>query len=157
LIVVAGGALFFGGGRAVAWALEHPVSTMMGRQIHVGGRLAIRWGNPSRLVAEDVHVANAAWGSEPDMFSARPLRMELYARTLLHGPTRIPLISLDGAKLLLETSKQGEHNWDFGAAKSTTPKKRNEFPDLRHFAITDSTLVFHNGETEARSELGLAK
>jgi uncharacterized protein involved in outer membrane biogenesis len=76
---------------------------------------------------------------------------------LLRGPTRIPLISLMGAKLFLETSKKGEHNWDFGGAKSTTPKKRNEFPDLRHLAITDSALVFHNGETEVRSELGVTK
>ncbi|HKW54217.1 MAG TPA: AsmA family protein, partial [Stellaceae bacterium] len=157
LVAIAGAALFFGGGRAVAWALEHPVSTMVGRQIHVGGRLAIRWGDPSRIVAEDVHIANAPWGSEPDMFSARRLEIELYARTLLHGPTRIPLISLDGAKLLLETSKKGAHNWDFGGAKSTTPKKRSQFPDLRHFAVSDSRLVFHNGETEARSELGIAK
>lgn len=156
LVVIAGGALYFGGGRAVAWVLEHPVSGMVGRQIRVGGPLTVRWGAPTRLVAEDVHVANASWGSEPDMFSARRLEIELYARTLLRGPTRIPLISLDGAKLLLETSKKGEHNWDFGA-KSATPKKRGEFPDLRRFAVTDSALVFHNGETEARSELGVGK
>ena len=156
LVVIAGGALWFGGSRAVAWAIEHPVSTMVGRQIHVAGHLTLRWGAPTRLVAEDVHVANADWGSEPDMFSARRLEIELYARTLLHGPTRIPLIALDGAKLLLETSKKGEHNWDFGA-KSAAPKKRGQFPDLRHFAVTDSTLVFHNGETEARTELGLGK
>ena len=122
LIIIAGGALFFGGGRAVAWALEHPVSTMIGRQITVG-RLSLQWANPSRLIAQDIHVANAAWGSEPDMFSARRLEIELYPRTLLRGPTRIPLVSLDGAKLLLETSKQGEKNWDFGGAKSTTDRK----------------------------------
>jgi len=156
LIVIAGGVLFFGGGRVVAWAIEHPVSTLIGRQIHVGGRLTIHWGNPSRLVAEDVHVANAAWGSEPDMFSAHRLEIELYARTLLHGPTRIPLVSLDGAKLLLETSKTGEKNWDFGA-KSATPKKRGEFPDLRHFAVSNSMLVYHNGVTGARDELGVDK
>jgi AsmA family protein len=156
LVVIAGGALYFGGGRAVAWAIEHPVSTMVGRQIHVGGPLTVRWGAPTRLVAEDVHVANASWGSEPDMFSARRLEIELHARSLLRGPTRIPLISLDGAKLVLETSKQGDHNWDFGA-KSAAPKKRGQFPDLRHFAVTDSALVFHNGETEARSELRVKK
>jgi AsmA family protein len=154
LAIIAGGALYFGGGRAVAWALEHPVSTMIGRRIHVGGPLAIRWGNPSRLVAEDVHVANASWGNEPDMFSARRIEIELYARTLLHGPTRIPLVSLDGAKLLLETSQDGRRNWDFGA-KSTTPKKRGEFPDLRRFAVSHSTLVYRNGVTEARTELGI--
>jgi len=156
LVVIAGSALWLGGTRAVAWAIEHPVSGMVGRQIRIDGRLTIRWGAPTRLVAEDVHVANAGWGSEPDMFQARRLEIDLDARTLLRGPTRIPLIALDGARLLLETSKAGEHNWDFGA-KSAAPKKRSQFPDLRHFAVTDSALVFHNGETEARTELGLAK
>ncbi len=155
LVVIAGGALWLGGARAVVWAIEHPVSGMVGRQIRIDGPLAIRWGAPTRLVAEDVHVANAAWGTEPDMFSARRLEIDLHARTLLRGPTRIPLIALDGAKLLLETSKKGERNWDFGA-KSAAPKKRSQFPDLRHFAVTDSALLFHNGETEARTELGLA-
>ncbi len=155
LVVIAVGALWLGGARAVAWAIEHPVSGMVGRQIRIDGPLTIRWGAPTRLVAEDVHVANAAWGSEPDMFQARRLEIDLYARTLLRGPTRIPLIALDGARLLLETSKTGERNWDFGA-KSAAPKKRSQFPDLRHFAVTDSALVFHNGETEARTELGLA-
>jgi uncharacterized protein involved in outer membrane biogenesis len=156
LVVIAGGALWLGGARAVAWAIEHPVSGMVGRQIRIEGPLAIRWGAPTRLVAEDVHVANAAWGTEPDMFSARRLEIELYLRTLLGGPTRISLAALDGAKLLLETSKAGERNWDFGA-KSAAPKKRNQFPDLRHFAVSDSALVFHNGETEARTELGVSK
>jgi AsmA family protein len=152
LVIIAGGALFFGGGRAVAWALEHPASGMIGRQIKVAGPLTIHWGAPTRIVAEDVHVANAAWGSAPDMFSARRLEVEFYPGSLIDGPTRVPLVSLDGAKLLLEKSKTGERNWDFGA-KAATPKKRKEFPDLRHFAIKDSALVYHNGVTDAQTEI----
>ena len=157
LAVIAAAALYAGGGRALAWAVNHPLSTIIGREVHVDGPVAVHWGHPARLVAEDVHVANASWGSQSEMFSARRIEVELYPHTLLRGPTRITLVSLEGAKLLLETSKKGEHNWDFGGAKSSTPKKRNEFPDLRRFAVTDSTLVFHNGETEARSELSVAK
>src|SRR5258708_13697340 len=91
LVVIAVGALWLGGARAVAWAIEHPVSGMVGRQIRIDGPLAIRWGAPPRLVPQDVHVANAAWGTEPDMFSPRRLQIHLHPPTLLRAPTRIPL------------------------------------------------------------------
>ena len=67
LIIVAGGvaALWLGGGPVIAWALEHPVSSAIGRQIRIAGPLTIQWGSPTRLVAENVHLANAGWGSAP--------------------------------------------------------------------------------------------
>jgi uncharacterized protein involved in outer membrane biogenesis len=155
LAAAAAGALWIGGGPALAWALQHPVSSMIGRQIRIDGPLTVRWGAPTRIVAENVHVANASWGSEPEMFSAQRLEIDLFARTLVFGPTRIPLISLDGAKLLLETSDQGARNWDF-SAKAAAPKKRGQFPDLERFVVHDSALTYRNGETKAQTELGLA-
>jgi AsmA family protein len=158
MVVASGGALWFGGGPAVAWVLRHPVSGAIGRDIAVG-RIEVDWGSwgrPTRLVAEDIHVANAPWGSAPDMFAAKRVEIALYAKTLLLAPTRIPLIALDGATLLLETSKDGKRNWDFGPS-SAAPKKRRQFPDLRRFTVTGSELTFHNGETDAHSVLDLAK
>jgi len=128
----------------VAWALEHPVSGMLGRQIRVGS-LKLRWGDPSHIVAENVAVANASWGSAPEMFMAKRIEVDLFMRSLLWGPARIPRIALDGARLLLETSKNGEKNWDFGLS-AAAPKKRHQFPDLREFAVKDGALSFHNGE-----------
>lgn len=154
LIIAAGGVLWFGGSPVLAWTVEHPVSAYLGRQIRLGGPLTVHWGAPTRIVLNDIHVANAPWGSAPEMFSAHRVEIDLFARTLLHGPPRIPLIALDGAKLLLETSPQGEGNWKFGAS-GAAPKHRHEFPDLRHFSVRDSSLVFHNGKTDARSEVGV--
>lgn len=155
LVVIAGGALYFGGSPMLAWAVEHPLSAYVGRQIRVSGPLLVKWGAPTRIIVNDVHIANAPWGSAPEMFSARRLEINLFARTLLHGPPHIPLIALDGAKLLLETSKQGEGNWKFGAS-AAAPKKRREFPDLNRFLVKDSTLVYRNGKTEATSDLDIA-
>jgi uncharacterized protein involved in outer membrane biogenesis len=129
LLIAAGAALWFGGGPLVVWIIEHPGSTMMGREIRIAGPLTIRWGAPTQVVAEDVQIANTSWGSQPQLFSARRIEVDIFARTLLRGPPRIPLIALDGANLLLETSDQGEGNWKFGAS-SAAPKKRHEFPDL---------------------------
>jgi uncharacterized protein involved in outer membrane biogenesis len=159
LVVVACGlALYFGGGPAVAWALRHPVSGFIGRDIEVG-HVEVDWGSwgrPTRLIADDLHLANASWGSEPDMFAAKRLEIALYAKSIILAPTRIPLIALDGAKLVLETSKDGKRNWDFGLS-AAAPKKRHQFPDLRRFTVNDSVLTFHNGETGANSLLEIAK
>jgi uncharacterized protein involved in outer membrane biogenesis len=156
LLLIAGGAgLYFGGAPAVVWALEHPVSGAIGRQIAVG-KLTLEWGAPSRIVAEDVHLANASWGSEPEMLTAKRLEIHLFARSLVFGPTHVPLVALDGAKLLLETSDKGEGNWTL-ALKSTAPQKRGQSPDVEQIVVNDSVFVYRNGETKAQSEVGIAK
>jgi uncharacterized protein involved in outer membrane biogenesis len=153
LVAAAGAALWLGGPGAVRWALEHPVSGAFGRDIRIGGNFEVHWGAPTRIVAEDVHVANASWGSAPDMFAAKRLEIELYVRSLLWGPTRIPLVALDGAKLLLETDGKGDKNWQFGG--NTAPKKRREFPELQKFVVRDGGLTYRNGETKAESDLAI--
>jgi uncharacterized protein involved in outer membrane biogenesis len=153
LVVLAAGTVWFGGAPAAIWAIEHPLSRMLGRQIEVGS-LAIDWGAPSRIIIEDVHVANADWGTEKEMFSARRLEIALFARSLLWGPVRVPLVGFDGAKLLLETSDHGERNWDFGL-KSAAPQKRGQFPDLEKLTAHESEFRYRNGETKAESGLGI--
>ena len=77
LLIVAGtaaAAIWFGGAPAVAWLIEHPVSSAIGRQIRIAGPLVIRWGAPTQIIVNDIHVANADWGSQPEMFSAEPRR-----------------------------------------------------------------------------------
>ena len=145
-------ALWFGGGQALAWLLEHPVSSAIGRQIRVAGPLVIHWAAPTHIVVDDIHVANASWGSQPEMFSAKRLEIVMYTRTLLFGPTRIPTITLDGAKLLLETSDHGEANWQFAPA-AAAPKQRGEFPHIQRVVMHDSEIDYRNGETGAQSRL----
>lgn len=146
-------ALYFGGAPAVAWVIQHPGSTLIGRAITIRGPVELHWGAPTRLVINDIHVANASWGSEKEMFSAQRLELQLFARTLIKGPTRIPLLSLDGAKLLLEKSNKGDGNWDFS---NGAPKQRSEFPHLEHFTLHNSTLVYRNGMSKAETDLGIA-
>ncbi len=153
--VAAACALWFGGGPAFAWLLEHPVSSAIGRQIRVAGPLAIHWAAPTHIVVEDLHVANAGWGSEPEMFSARRLEIVMYTRTLLFGPTQIPTITLEGATLLLETSDHGEPNWRFAPA-AAAPKQRSEFPHVQRIVVHESEIDYRNGETGAQSRLEMS-
>src|SRR5262249_39070566 len=55
LLVAAAGALWFGGAPVLAWLIEHPASTLIGRDIRLGGPLTVEWGSPTRIVLQDVH------------------------------------------------------------------------------------------------------
>lgn len=156
LLAAAVCAVWIGGAPVVAWALEHPVSGAIGRQITLQGPLTIRWGSTTRIVAENVHVANASWASGPEMLSAGRIELELVPLSLLHGATQIPLLAIEDAKLLLETSKTGQGNWNFGA-KQAAPQSRHQFPDLRHMVVERSELTFRNGKTDAVTTLGVTK
>jgi uncharacterized protein involved in outer membrane biogenesis len=156
LLIIAAGAVWFGGTTTAVWAIEHPLSRMIGREIRIGGPLTIEWGAPTKIVAQDVHVANAGWSDQPEMFSAKRLEIDIFVRTLLCGPTHIPLVALDGSKLLLETSDHGDRNWDFGL-KSAAPQKRHQFPNLEKLKVDGGELLYRNGETKAETDIGFAK
>jgi AsmA family protein len=156
IVLTAAGALWFGGPPVLAWAVAHPVSAYLGRQIRVDGPLKLSWGARTTVVAENVHMANAPWSHDQEMFTAKRLEIDLFPRTLISGPTRIPLVKLDGAKLLLEKAKDGQKNWSFGVS-SAAPKQRHQFPVLGRLDIRDSQLVYRNDVTGAETQLGLTR
>lgn len=160
LVVLAGAAaaaVVWGGDKIVASLIQGRGSTILGREIRIGGAFDIHWGNPIRIVAEDVHVANAKWGSAPEMFTARRLELQLEPWPLLRFHYVVPLLALDGTTILLEKSKEGEGNWQFFAAKAATPQQRTAFPDLHKLEVADSTFTWHNGATDATTELAFEK
>jgi hypothetical protein len=51
------------GGLVLAWASQHPISAVIGRQIRIDGPLVVRWGIATHIVAEKVQIANTNWWS----------------------------------------------------------------------------------------------
>ncbi|HZL58586.1 MAG TPA: AsmA family protein [Stellaceae bacterium] len=155
LLLAGGGALYWGGAPILAWLLEHPLSRAAGRQITLSGPLTLSWGRPSRFIAEDVHVANADWGSAPDFFAAKRLEIDFEPLSLLIGSARVPVVRLDGGSLLLEIGKDGQPNWNF-LMGNPIPTRRAQFPQIEQFVVHDSRFVYHNAENQTHTELGIA-
>lgn len=149
---VAVGVVLVGGNRITAWAIEHPISSYIGRKVTVAGPVSVHWGSPTRLSFQDLRIANAPWGTAPDMFTAGRVTVEFHPGSLFSGRKNFPLVSLDHAKLLLETSKQGERNWSF-LDKILASNPRRQFPILKHFVAKDSAITFRNGTTGAVNRL----
>lgn len=151
---VVAGMLTIGSNRITTWAIEHPISSYIGRKVTVGKALTVHWGSPTRLVIPDLHIANAPWGTAPDMFTADKVVVEFYPKSLVSGPKNFPLVSIDHAKLLLETSKDGKRNWSF-LDKILKPSARSQTPVLKKVTADDSEIVYHNGTSGATNDLAV--
>src|SRR5262249_42353575 len=98
LVLLAVGAVALGGAPLLARAMGKSGSHGLGREIRIAGAFRIDWGGPIRLVAEDVHVANADWGSAPEMFSAKRLELAVDPVPLLRLHYVVPRLALDEPK-----------------------------------------------------------
>ncbi|HEX7969991.1 MAG TPA: AsmA family protein [Stellaceae bacterium] len=148
-VLAIAGALAIGGGRVLAWAIENPVSRIAARQIRIDGPITIEWGEPTRIVAEDVHIANARWGSRPDLFVAQRVAIEVHPWALLEARLQIALMALDRALLLLETSREGQRNWDF-VVDLLAPDGRPPL-SVNRLVLRDGSVVFRDGRTAAET------
>src|SRR5580765_8037542 len=59
------------------------VKVVTGREVTVGGAVALRIGLVPRIVAEDVRIANAPWGKEPYLVTAKRLELRVALLPLL--------------------------------------------------------------------------
>ncbi len=153
--IAVGGALALAGVRVLSWAVEHPLSRHVGRQITIRGPVTVAWGEPIRIVAEDVHIANASWGSDPDMAAARRIEIDVSRRDLLAGPRHFLRVSLDHALVVAETSRGNEANWDF-LRRLAKPEGRRGYPEIDHVRLGDSRLIYRNGVTGAATGINIA-
>src|SRR5437899_10171887 len=67
--------------------LEQRLSKSLDRRVSIGA-LKIDWGNPLKLEIRDVRLANAAWGSTPDMVQLERLSAEIDSKALFSGVLR---------------------------------------------------------------------
>jgi uncharacterized protein involved in outer membrane biogenesis len=155
LLLVAGlaaAALALGGAPALRWAIEHPLSRLAGHRISVDGGLTVRWGAPTRITAERLRIANAPWGSRPDMLAAEHVEIEFFPAGLVLGRRHVPLIAIDHALLSLERSREGEGNWGrlFSLAASGGHAGA---PIVEHLVLRDSRLLFHDQASGAETDI----
>jgi uncharacterized protein involved in outer membrane biogenesis len=114
LLVLGAGALFSPAGerfvrdRFVAWA-----SAALGREVGVDGDLVLEPGIHLRATATGLRLANAAWGSEPQMVTAQRISIVVDLRSLFGETLIVDEIAADALSVLLERTAEGAQNWDF--------------------------------------------
>lgn len=120
-IVLAGAAVALLNDANIQRFTEYWLSEQMARRIEVQGDFSVELGNPLRLKAESVRLANPDWAENPVMAKADRVEVAIDLSTILGDE---PLIlneliieNLDGE---LISNEAGENNWTFGDPDSDT-------------------------------------
>lgn len=128
-----------------------------GRELTLGGDIHVGISFWPTLVATDVALANAPWGSQPEMIRIHRIEARLSLLRLLVGNVDLKQMAMIGVDLVLETDAAGLGNWEFNPAEGSGehalwPVHQLDVGDIR---IEDLHLLFHNGETGSSMRLGL--
>ncbi len=126
-----------------------------GRDFEITGDLRLSIGMTPALVAEEVRLQNAPFGTRAEMIKARRLEAEVALLPLLLGRVEIRRLALIGPDILLETDEQGRSNWDFSrddepatyARPATAEQAALDLPNLDAVTIENGLLTFRNGRT----------
>lgn len=91
--------------------LERMATSALDRQVSIDGavRFGVWRGGPS-LVLEGVRLANAPWGTRPDMVKVGRLEVRARLRPLFGREISVRELVLDGVDALVETRKNGKTN-----------------------------------------------
>src|SRR5688572_25993693 len=137
LLAVGAGALYLS--RADLKPLvEREASEALGRRVSFGS-FEVRWADPLRIDFTDLSIANAPWGSKPEMVRIGAFSAQLEVGPLLHGVLHYRRLRLSDVTVVLERDSDGIGNWKFGGGAGPgglglVPKTRTQFPTLIDFA-----------------------
>jgi uncharacterized protein YhdP len=153
--------LLIGGG--VLWAMsldyrslaERKASEALGRSVTIGA-LKIGWGDPLTIEVRDLRIANAPWGTRPEMVTLEHLYAQVDVAPLLQGTIRYRRLDVTRPDILLERDEKGTGNWKFagGGGGSSgglglVPKDRTQFPTLLDFTLHDATITYRTTSGKA--------
>ncbi len=134
------------------------VKDATGRDLELTGDLRVSIGFSVALAASDVSLANAPWGSRPQMLSAERLEARVGLLPLLLGDLALQRVTLTGVDVFLERDAEGRGNWEFARAR---PAADSEAPSLAADLVPDEVRVervqvsLRQGEATRRLSLEL--
>lgn len=126
--------------------LTAELSKQTGRHVEIKGAFDLSISFSPSIVAEDISIANAPWGSRAEMLKARRLEVKVGLFPIISGKVEAQRLVLDGADLLLETDAEGKSNWP--VMTSTTDADQSELLAADTLEIKDSLITLVDGRTK---------
>jgi hypothetical protein len=133
-----------------------------GRELAIRGNLDLQIGLSPAVVVKDVSLANAPWGSRPEMLKLGQFEVEVALLPLIFRQIQITRLILVQPDILLETDAKGTGNWVFGApAAAPSPKQptgeKTALPPVavQKVRIEKGTLAYRDGKTKQTTTLAL--
>lgn len=126
------------------------VEAATGRALVIDGDLDVEALSltPS-VILNDVGLANAAWGTRPEMIRIRRLELAVELMPLLSGEIDVRRLVLVEPDLLLETDTDGVGNWIFdrGGAETEEEPEPRRLPLVAEIVIENASIAYRDGRT----------
>jgi len=90
--------------------IQQAVLEATGRELVLGGDMEVKIGLRPSLVVRDVRLANAEWGSAPDMVAMERFEVQVALVPLLTGDLQVSRLVLVRPDILVETGPGGRSN-----------------------------------------------
>jgi uncharacterized protein involved in outer membrane biogenesis len=94
--------------------VERQASAALGRRVTLGS-FEVRWGDPLGIDFTDLAIANAPWGSKPEMVRVGRFSALVDVGPLLHGVLRYQRLRVADLSVVLERDDKGKGNWKLGS------------------------------------------
>ena len=136
------------------------VEDATGRKLHLDGEINLAVGLLPSLVVTDVTLANAAWGSQPQMLKIKKLEVQVRLLPLLFKNVELKHIGLADVDVLLETNSKGQENWNFSGAERSAKGFGAFEPDsidIDRIRIENLRLTLRRDKVEATRRLAVAR
>jgi len=129
--------------------IEKAVMDATGRQLVIKGDLTVAMSLPPELAVNDVTLANAPWGSQPQMAHIGQLRVRIRLIALLMREVDIRKIRLIDTDLLLETDAGGQANWQFSKTAGSRTGVGMRGAVVKKLRVEQLAVTVRNAETGA--------
>lgn len=104
------------------------VEKATGRKVSIDGDLDIAFSLTPSIVVEGIRIANADWGSKPDMVSISSIEVQVALLPLLSSEIEIQRFVLIEPNVYLEKNAAGKGNWEIG--ESTQAESASDGGDM---------------------------
>ncbi len=118
------------------WAMQQAIEGTIDREIHADGSFSFDVGLEPALIVTDVWIENAPWANKKEMARAERIEVQIALEPLFSGIVRIPRLVVEGLNLDLETSPDGQGNWEVAGASMDLIYPLLEFVSLKDIAVT---------------------
>jgi uncharacterized protein involved in outer membrane biogenesis len=122
------------------------ITDATGRQVAIKGDLTLAFSMPPELTVADVTLANASWGSQPQMAHVGQLRASVRILPLLKRDIDISDIRLIDTDLLFETGADGQSNWQFSHKPKSSTGGRVRDVAVQQLDIENLAISMRSGE-----------
>jgi uncharacterized protein involved in outer membrane biogenesis/peptidoglycan hydrolase-like protein with peptidoglycan-binding domain len=139
------------------WAMRQAIEGTIDREIRADGSFSFDIGPEPTLIVTDVWVENAPWAEKKEMARAKRVEVQVALEPLFSGIVRLPRLVVEGLDLDLETSLDGQSNWEFAGAGSeddgTAVPEDLIYPLLEFISLKDITVRYNDHQSGRETEI----